>query len=108
MDSRQADVIVVGAGNAAFSAAHAAAERGRTVLVLEKASRDGVGGNSYYTAGATRITHNGLDDVREFVEPDERHAVTEVPPYSAADYTADMERVTEGRNDSDLTRVLVE
>jgi tricarballylate dehydrogenase len=31
------DVIVVGAGNAGLSAAHAARERGSQVLVLEKA-----------------------------------------------------------------------
>jgi hypothetical protein len=35
--SNAADPIVVGGGNAAFSAAHAAAERGRRVLLLEKA-----------------------------------------------------------------------
>ena len=50
-----ADVIVVGGGNAAFTAAHAAAVRGRKVLLLEKAPQDEFGGNSYYTAGATRI-----------------------------------------------------
>ena len=33
---RDADVIVVGGGNAGFSAAHAAAERGRSVIVLER------------------------------------------------------------------------
>ncbi|HEX9226081.1 MAG TPA: FAD-dependent oxidoreductase, partial [Arthrobacter sp.] len=49
------DVIVVGGGNAGFTAAHAAAERGRRVLLLEKGDRDMAGGNSFYTAGATRI-----------------------------------------------------
>lgn len=107
MDSRQADVIVVGGGNAAFCAAHAAAQRGRSVLVLEKAPRDAVGGNSFYTAGATRIAHAGLEDIRDVIDADERHAVTEVPPYSEADYTSDLERVTEGRNDPELTSILV-
>ena len=45
------DVAVVGAGNAAFSAALAARERVERVLVLEKAPREWVGGNSYFTAG---------------------------------------------------------
>lgn len=103
-----ADVIVVGGGNAAFTAAHAAAERGRKVLLLEKASRGAFGGNSYYTAGATRIAHAGLDDLQDFIEPDERHAVTEVPAYSAEDYAADLVRVTDGRNDPELTEVLVQ
>jgi tricarballylate dehydrogenase len=102
-----ADVIVVGGGNAAFTAAHAAAERGRKVLLLEKAPREEFGGNSFYTAGATRIAHNGLEDLRDLVEFDERHAVSEVPPYSAEEYAADLEKVTEGRNDPELTEVLV-
>ncbi|MCW4465619.1 FAD-dependent tricarballylate dehydrogenase TcuA [Glutamicibacter sp. MNS18] len=103
-----ADVIVVGGGNAAFTAAHAAAIRGRKVLLLEKAPRDQFGGNSYYTAGATRIAHDGLEDLQDFIEFDERHPLSEVPPYSAADYAADIKKVTEGRNDEDMTAVLVE
>ncbi|MCY1158113.1 MAG: FAD-dependent oxidoreductase [Citricoccus sp.] len=102
-----ADVIVVGGGNAAFTAAHAAAGRGRKVLLLEKAPQGEFGGNSYYTAGATRIAHAGLEDLADLVEPDERHAATVVPPYSPEDYTADLVRVTEGRNDPDLTEALV-
>jgi tricarballylate dehydrogenase len=101
------DVIVVGAGNAGFTAAHAAASRGRSVLLLEKGDENTAGGNSYYTAGATRIAHSGLDDLCDVVEPDERHAVTEVPPYSEQQYAADLALVTEGRNDPDLTDVLV-
>jgi tricarballylate dehydrogenase len=101
------DVIVVGGGNAGFTAAHAAALRGRSVLLLEKADEATAGGNSYYTAGATRIAHNGIADLVDFVEPDQRHAVTEVPPYSAEEYAADLVKVTDGRNDPALTEVLV-
>ena len=78
----KADVIVVGGGNAGFTAAHAAAVRGRKVVLLEKGTEDMAGGNSFYTAGATRIVHNGLDDLHGLVEPDERHSRTVVPPYS--------------------------
>ena len=46
------DVVVVGAGNAAFSAALAARESVERILVLEKAPREWAGGNSYFTAGA--------------------------------------------------------
>ncbi|MDQ0921858.1 tricarballylate dehydrogenase [Pseudarthrobacter sp. W1I19] len=102
------DVIVVGGGNAGFTAAHAAAVRGRKVVLLEKGSEDLAGGNSFYTAGATRIAHDGLPDLADWVEPDERHGRTEVPPYSAEEYAADLAKVTEGRNDPDLTKVLVE
>lgn len=102
----QPDVIVVGGGNAGFSAAHAAIERGRRVVLLERGERDLAGGNSYYTAGATRIAHEGLDDLIDVVEPDERHGVTEVPPYPAEEFAADIVKVTDGRNDPDLTEVL--
>jgi tricarballylate dehydrogenase len=101
------DVIVIGGGNAGFSAAHAAAERGRRVLVLERGTADMAGGNSYYTAGATRIAHAGLADIADFLEPDDRHDRTEVPPYTAEEYLADLDKVTEGRTDPQLARVLV-
>ncbi|NVM98212.1 FAD-dependent tricarballylate dehydrogenase TcuA [Arthrobacter sp. SDTb3-6] len=103
-----AQVVVVGGGNAGFAAALAAAERGRSVVLLEKAEEDLSGGNSYYTAGATRIPHDGLDDLLDVIEPDERHAVTVVPPYAPGDYLSDLEKVSEGRNDAELSQVLVE
>jgi tricarballylate dehydrogenase len=102
----QVDVVVVGGGNAGFSAAHAARERGRSVALLERGIHD-AGGNSYYTAGATRITHNGLDDLLDLVEPDDRHARTTVPAYSAEDYLADLDKVTQGRNDPALSEAMV-
>lgn len=101
------DVIVIGGGNAGFSAAHAAAERGRRVVLLERGTADMAGGNSFYTAGATRINHAGLEDIVDFIEPDERHGRTVVPPYSAEEYLADLNKVTEGRTDAELARVLV-
>ncbi|MFP7364630.1 FAD-dependent tricarballylate dehydrogenase TcuA [Corynebacterium callunae] len=103
-----ADVIVVGGGNAGFTAALAAATRGRKVILLERGLEDMAGGNSFYTAGATRIAHDGLEDLKDLVEFDERHETTIVPPYSAEEYTADLVKVTEGKNDPELTKVLVE
>ena len=103
-----ADVIVVGAGNAGFCAALAAAERGRRVVLLEKSEQEFSGGNSYYTHGATRIVHDGLDDLLPLLEPDDRHPVTTVPPYTAEEYVADITTLSGGRNDAERTRVLVE
>ncbi|SQD96153.1 MULTISPECIES: FAD-dependent tricarballylate dehydrogenase TcuA [unclassified Parafrankia] len=103
-----ADVVVVGGGNAGYCTAHAAAERGRRVLLLEKAPRALAGGNSYYTLGATRMVHAGLGDLLEVLEPDERHVRTEVPPYSAAEFLADLDRITEGRDDKELAAAVVE
>ncbi|MFJ6418617.1 FAD-dependent tricarballylate dehydrogenase TcuA [Paeniglutamicibacter sp. NPDC091659] len=103
----QADVIVVGGGNAGFTAAHAAAVRGRSVILLEKGQQEMAGGNSFYTAGATRIVHDGLDDLKGLVVSDDRHDRTVVPAYSAEEYAADLAKVTEGRNDPELTEVLI-
>ena len=50
-----ADVIVVGAGNAALCAALSAQENGARVLVLEKAPEHMRGGNSYFTGGGFRF-----------------------------------------------------
>jgi tricarballylate dehydrogenase len=101
------DVVVIGGGNAGFSAAHAAAERGRRVVVIERGTAEMAGGNSFFTAGATRIGHAGLDDIADFIDPDERHQRTEVPPYSPEQYLTDLMKVTEGRTDPALARVLV-
>ena len=61
--------MVVGAGNAALTAALAAREQGAKVLVLERAPFDERGGNSRYTAGAIRFAYEGLDDLLK-VMPD--------------------------------------
>ena len=45
------DVVVVGAGNAALTAALAAASEGAKVAILEKAPEHLRGGNSYFTGG---------------------------------------------------------
>ncbi len=101
------DVVVVGGGNAGHCAALAAAERGRRVLLLEKGRRGEHGGNTFYTAGALRVVHGDVDDVRDLVDDDERLSRTQLPAYTAAEYVTDMERVTNGRNDDQLTEVLV-
>ena len=68
------------------------------MLVLEKAPREWAGGNSAFTAGAMRFAHGGLEDVRDLVEDDERHAVTGAVRRTT-DFAADLERVTLGRGD---------
>ena len=105
--TESAEVVVVGGGNAAYCAAHAAASRGRQVILLERAPRAEAGGNSFFTAGAIRMTHDGLDDLLDLIEPDERTARTEVPPYSVPRFREDMERTTSGRCVPELSDVLV-
>ena len=102
------DVIVVGAGNAGMCAAHAARERGCDVLVLEKADPAWSGGNSRFTAGAMRLVHDGVDDLRAVLDDDDRLAATDLDAYTAGDFLADMRRVTLGRGDEAMARILVD
>ena len=67
MAAQTADVIVVGAGNAAFCAALAAQEQGAKVVMLEAAPEEESGGNSRFTAGSIRVVYNGVDDLRTLV-----------------------------------------
>jgi len=103
------EVVVVGGGNAGFSAAHAAREMGASVLLLEKTVQAQAGGNSYYTAGAFRVAFNGLDDLLPLLaDPtDARLATTVVPPYPETEFRRDMERMTEGRCEPLLTDILI-
>ena len=61
----------------------------------------------FYTAGAMRVVHGDVDDVRDLIDDDERLPRTHLPAYTAAEYVTDMERVTNGRNDDELTATLV-
>src|SRR5215210_2534553 len=93
-----------------MSAAHAARERGCRVLVLEKADPDWSGGNSAFTAGAIRVAHDGLDDLGRIAEglDDDLRTRTDLEPYTADEFRADMRRVTLGRGDEAMAKVLVE
>jgi len=103
------DVIVVGAGNAAFCAALSARETGARILVLESAGEDERGGNTRFTAGAMRVVYNSLDDITALV-PDlteDEKANTDFGTYTEAQFFGDMERVTQFRADPDLVELLV-
>jgi tricarballylate dehydrogenase len=102
------DVVVVGSGNAGISAALAARERGRRVLVVDKAPREWLGGNGFFTGGVMRTTFSSLDDVIPLLyEPDRaRLSRTNLPAYGVDDFVADMLRTTRGRTDRELMTVL--
>lgn len=103
------DTIIVGAGNAAFCAAHAAREQGASVLMLECAPEEENGGNSRYTAGAIRFAYDGVDDIRALC-PDlseEQIAITDFGTYTTDQFFDDMFRVTRFRTDPALCERLV-
>src|SRR5687768_14213568 len=103
------DVIVVGAGNAAFCAALAAREQGASVLMLEAAPEEESGGNSRFTAGSMRVVYNGLEDIKTLV-PDlteEEIATSDFGTYTQDQFFDDMARVTQDRADPDLVELLV-
>ncbi|PZC46080.1 MAG: tricarballylate dehydrogenase [Chloroflexi bacterium] len=105
----QYDVIVVGAGNAALSAATAAAELGARVIALEKAPEHLRGGNTYFTGGTLRFPFSGIEDVKDLM-PDlseEEEAGVDVGEYSQEKFYSDLMRVTEGLTDPELANILV-
>ena len=103
------DVIVVGAGNAALSAAIAARESCPSVLVVEKAPEYFRGGNTYFTGGIIRFAFDGLEDIKSVIpdmSPTEEESV-DVGRYSEDQFYDDMMRVTQGHSDPELAQILV-
>jgi tricarballylate dehydrogenase len=103
------DVIVVGAGNAAFCAALAAAGEGASVLMLERAPEAEFGGNSRFTAGAFRCVYDGVGDLRALMPDltDGEVAGADFGTYAEGQFFDDMGRVTEYRTDPRLCELLV-
>jgi tricarballylate dehydrogenase len=107
----QYDVIVVGAGNAALAAAVSAKENGaERVVVIEKAPREMRGGNTHWSGGVLRFA---FDDPREIgellpdVEEEFENFYDGISPYPKEDFHGDLMRVTSGRTDPVLSKLLV-
>ena len=107
----QTDVLVIGGGNAGFCAAISAAESGvRRVMLIDACPEDWAGGNTYFTAGAFRTVHGGLSDLLPVVHNVDKSTADSIDmePYTAADFSGDIERICGGRSDPELARVLVD
>jgi tricarballylate dehydrogenase len=104
------DVLVVGAGNAALSAALAAREHGASVTVIERAPIEERGGNSRFTAGLFRTVYDGTDDIVKLVpdlnENERRN--TDFGTYTRDQFFDDMARVTQFRTNPDLCETLID
>ena len=91
--SRRFDMLVVGGGNAALCAAIAARRAGASVLVLEAAPKFYRGGNTRHTRNM-RCAHDSATD-------------TLSGPYTEEEFLDDLMRVTGGRTDEELARLMI-
>ncbi|KAF2205411.1 fumarate reductase flavo protein subunit [Delitschia confertaspora ATCC 74209] len=109
--SESCSILVIGSGNAGFSAAISASQSGcKDILLIDKCPSSWIGGNTYFTAGAFRTVHNGLSDLLPIVNnvDEETAQIIDVEAYTVGDFMEDLKRVTGGRCDKELGRVLVE
>ncbi|RFU73808.1 tricarballylate dehydrogenase [Trichoderma arundinaceum] len=106
----QADVLVIGGGNAGFCAAISATDAGaKRVIIVDSCPEDWAGGNTYFTAGAFRTVHGGLSDLLPIVNNVDRQTAKkiDISPYTIMDFSDDLKRVTGGQSDSELSQALI-
>nr|VWO96159.1 Mannitol dehydrogenase [Ganoderma boninense] len=105
------DCVVVGSGHAGSCAALAAHDAGcKRVLIVDKCPPEWVGGNGYFTAGAHRTVHGGLDDLLPLVTnvaPDAAQSI-DLAPYTADAFTHDIMRLGAGRSDPRIVQAVVD
>ena len=108
MSQETYDVVVLGAGNAAFCAALAAQENGSSVIMIEAAPLEEAGGNSRYTAGAIRFAHEGLQDLTTVLDLNQDEIENaDFGVYTTDQFYDDLFRLTQYRADADKAEMLV-
>jgi tricarballylate dehydrogenase len=108
MSQEKYDVVVLGAGNAAFCAALAAQENGAKVVMIEAAPLEEAGGNSRYTAGAIRFAHEGLQDLTTVLDLNQEEIDNaDFGVYTTDQFYDDLFRLTQYRADADKAEMLV-
>jgi tricarballylate dehydrogenase len=104
------DVLVVGAGNAAMTAALAALEQGARVGILEKARKEDRGGNSMFT-GHMRFPYNSVEELLPLMrDPSDAEisGIQEAMPRVTEDELGELiMRVTEQKSDPQMLAVHV-
>lgn len=106
----QFDVIVVGGGNAALSAALSAHDHGANVVILDASTEEERGGNSRFAGAIFRIAHDGLQSLVPLLCEEALPDVEKVTcrPYTPEDYRADLISTSEGRADPGETDFVID
>ncbi|KAJ6584782.1 FAD/NAD(P)-binding domain-containing protein [Mycena capillaripes] len=111
MDTESFDCIVIGSGNAGSCAAFSAAEAGcNKVLIVDVCPPEWVGGNGFFTAGAFRTVHEGLQDLLPIVNivSAEQAGSIDMDPYSREDFLGDIMRLGNGKPDPVIAGAVVD
>jgi tricarballylate dehydrogenase len=110
-DRQKCDIIVIGAGSAAFEAAVAARQAGAgKVVMLEKAPPEQSGGNAQFSHTGFRFVFSGKEEVGKFLPDVEKefYDSMEIPPYTPDMFMADLNLVSGGRIDPVLAQYMVD
>ena len=94
LNQKKTDVVIIGGGNAALCAAITAAEAGATVLILEAAPKAYRGGNSRHTRNFRCMHRQPLSELTE--------------SYGVDEYFDDLLKVTGGKTDEKLARLVIQ
>jgi len=104
----QADVVVVGKGNAALCAALAARDTGASVIMLEAAPVDESGGNSRFAGGVMRFAYDSVHDLEKVAEiPAEEIDSVDWESNTQDQFYDDLYNVTGFRTDPNLSELLI-
>ena len=104
-------VVVAGAGLTGLSAAISAHETGARVVLLEKGSREDVGGNAAFSGGLFLFCYDGPEDLTSITEdfdPGMKAGQIDAPAYTPAAYAAELMAMSDGHADPQLINALAQ